>query len=186
MFSRSSQRWTWCRRDIGAERGTLIGEQIDLELPARPSYLSFARVLLAGIAANAPTLQEKRLADLQLIVSEVFTNAMKANWRVAEERLQSELGASPSEEQVQSAADPVVFMCLVGLHEIELSVTDHGKGFDNEDKPHPPLYDPERLHYEHGLGIPLIQYLSDEVDYTTGPDGTTVRVVVRDIPADDA
>lgn len=154
-------------------------ERVTLVLPARPSYLSLARLIISNVASTTPTLQESRLADLRLIVSEVFTNAMKANWKVTEARL-AESGERPTHDEVLDASEPVTFSCRVGFHEIELVVTDRGAGFDNVDDPHPPQYDPERLQHEHGLGVPLIQFLSDEVDYTSGPEGTSVRILVLD------
>jgi anti-sigma regulatory factor (Ser/Thr protein kinase) len=68
----------------------------------------------------------------------------------------------------------------VGLHEVEVAVRDSGPGFVGDDEPHPPVGDPTRLDFERGLGIPLIQFLADEVDYDSGPDGTEATVIVRD------
>ncbi len=144
-------------------------DHVELVLPARPSYLALARVIITGVAATAPSLQESRLSDLRLIVSEVYTNAMEANWAATEAALAAERpdGGRPTHDEVLAK-------------EVELVVRDRGHGFANTDDPHPPLYDPTRLDFEHGLGIPLIQFLSDEVDYTTSDAGTEVRIVVRD------
>ena len=34
------------------------------------------------------------------------------------------------------------------------------------------MKDPGRLDFEHGLGIPLVQFLADEVEYSTDAHGT--------------
>ena len=157
------------------------GAVVSLMLPSRPSYLALARVVVADVAAAGPSLQDSRLADLRLIVSELYTNAMEANWRATTARLRAEHdGTDPTRAQVLEASPPVQMRLRVGLHEVEVSVRDSGTGFDGHDDPHPPVGDPTRLEFERGLGIPLIQFLADEVDYDSGPDGTEATVLVRD------
>lgn len=157
------------------------GAAVELTLPARASFLALARVIVGGVAAVGPSLHESRLADLRLIVSEVYTNAMEATWRATAERLADTGLTEPlSREAVIDASGPVKIACRVALHEVELVVQDSGSGFDSNDRVHPPVEDPSRLDFERGLGIPLIQFLADEVDYTSTAVGTTVRIIVRD------
>ena len=157
------------------------GAVISLTLPSRPSYLALARVVVADVAAAAPSLQESRLADLRLIVSELYTNAMEANWRATTALLRADHdGVAPTREEVLEASPPVQLRLRVGLHEVEISVRDSGTGFVGGDQPHPPVGDPTRLNFERGLGIPLVQFLGDQVDYESGPDGTEATVLVRD------
>lgn len=157
------------------------GAVISLTLPSRPSYLALARVVIADVAAAAPSLHDSRLADLRLIVSELYTNAMEANWRATTARLRADNdGVAPTHDEVLDASPPVQLRLRVGLHEVEVAVRDSGPGFVGDDEPHPPVGDPTRLDYERGLGIPLIQFLADEVDYDSGPDGTEATVIVRD------
>lgn len=159
------------------------GAEVELTLPARPGLLALARVIIGNVAAVGPSLQESRLADLRLIVSEVCTNAMEANWRAATDRLRdgADGATQPSHADVIAEAAPIVVTCRVALHEVALSVSDNGGGFQLDEAPHPPVQDPTRLEFERGLGIPLVQFLSDEVVYETSPDGTTVRIIVRDV-----
>lgn len=157
------------------------GAAVSMTLPSRPSYLALARVVIADVAAAAPTLGDSRLSDLRLIVSELYTNAMEANWRATTARLRATSeGSIPTHDEVLEASPPVEIRIRVGLDEVELTVRDSGTGFDGEDEPHPPVSDPTRLEFERGLGIPLVQFLADEVDYTSGPDGTEATVLVRD------
>lgn len=161
---------------------SLDGAEVELTLPARPGLLALARIIIGNVAAVGPSLQETRLADLRLVVSEVCTNAMEANWRAAADRLRARAGdeSQPSHDDVIAEAAPIMVSCRVALHEVELEVSDNGGGFQFDETPHPPVQDPSRLDFERGLGIPLVQFLSDEVVYETGPGGTTVRIIVRD------
>ena len=70
--------------------------------------------------------------------------------------------------------------CTVALHEVVVAVTDHGAGFEPSAEPHPPVTDPARLDFERGLGLPLIQFLADHVEFDSAATGTTVTAVVRD------
>ncbi len=79
-----------------------------------------------------------------------------------------------------AAAARVRLHCLVRDTEIEVTVSDSGAGFDAANEPHPPVEDPERLEFERGLGLPLIQYLADEVDYASSGEGTRATVLLRD------
>lgn len=157
------------------------GAVIEVTLPARPSFLSLARIVVASVASIGPSLQDSRLADLRLIVSELYTNAMEANWRATKARLVADGdGTEPNHEAVLQASPPVQVRCRVELHAVEVTVSDSGTGFAPDDDPHPPVRDPGRLDFEHGLGIPLVQFLADEVDYTSSDAGTVVRALIRD------
>ena len=157
------------------------GAVVSLVLPSRPSYLALARVVIADVAAAGPSLRDSRLADLRLIVSELYTNAMEANWRATSARLRDEHdGVAPTREAVLDASPPVQMRVRVGVHEVEIAVRDSGTGFVGGDDPHPPVGDPTRLDFERGLGIPLVQFLGDRVDYESGTDGTEATVLVRD------
>jgi anti-sigma regulatory factor (Ser/Thr protein kinase) len=60
-----------------------------------------------------------------------------------------------------------------------VTVRDRGAGFDPATiTPPPPMEDPQRLLVERGLGIPLLRALADQVEFTSGDDGTEVRLVV--------
>lgn len=150
---------------------------VELTLPSDPRYLALLRVVVGAAAGVTPSLSETRVADLKLVATELFANAMEANWRAARARTGRDDPAAPT-----NPADvaPVRVRCTVGEHDVELTVSDLGPGLDFSGEPHPPVEDPERLEHERGLGIPLIQYLADRVDYDTGPGGTRATVVLAE------
>lgn len=146
---------------------------VDLTLPSDPRYLALVRVVVGAAAEVVPSLSESRVADLKLVATELFANAMEANWRAARAGSTESDGAAAA-----SGVAPVQVQCRVSDDDVELTVSDLGPGLDADTGPHPPVEDPERLDHERGLGIPLIQYLADRVDYDTGPRGTRATVVL--------
>ena len=139
---------------------------IELEIPARPEFVGLARLVVSSLASSRRALEDDRIDDLKLAVSEACTNAIEAHVEVdVDERV------------------------IVRWHEaedrLEVAVEDRGKGFDPESLPeHPPVTDPERLNFERGLGIPLIRTLVDEVRFDPSESGTAVRMVMYCGPAE--
>jgi anti-sigma regulatory factor (Ser/Thr protein kinase) len=147
---------------------------VELEIPSRPDYLAVARLVVTASAATEESFDDDRLADLRLVVSEVCTNAMEANWVAA--------GVRPplaADDPAWADVSTVWLRCIAEPGRVEVYVADHGRGFDPDSLGvHPPVTDPARLDYERGLGIPLIRILADEVDFITTPSGTLVHVVL--------
>lgn len=101
------------------------------------------------------------MADLRLVVSEAATNAVEAQGSVG-------------------ARDRIVVRCQVAEDRVLVEVVDHGPGFDPEAIPDlPDVETPERLRHESGLGMALMERMADEVNVESGPDGTTVRLVIQ-------
>jgi len=145
-----------------------VAEEIRLELPARPEFLSLARLVVTGAVILDPSFTEERVADLRLAVSEAATNAIEAQQR-ANRRTGGDSG--------------ITIRCRMDKASVEVRVSDSGTGFDPEGLvPHPPVNDPARLDFERGLGIPLIRLLTDSVDFEPSVAGTTVRMVVNAYP----
>lgn len=117
--------------------------------------------LVVETAANVdPPLAEQRLEDLRLAVTEACSNAAKVHRR--------------------DAPEPVVVTCHVEDDRVRVDVRDRGPGFDPDElEPLPEPTDPRRLEHEHGLGVPLIRTLADEVDFRPGPDGTIVSMALE-------
>jgi serine/threonine-protein kinase RsbW len=137
-----------------------LGGVVELEIPARPEYLSLARLVVAAAASLEPTFADERIDDLRIAVSEATTNAIEAH---------SDL----------SSGERIVVRCDLGEDRIEVEVLDQGHGFDPaETAGLPDASDPERLDFERGLGIPLMRTLTDEAEIQSSADGTTVRLVV--------
>lgn len=141
---------------------------VELEIPAKAEFLSLVRAVVATAAGLDPRLGDERIEDLRLAVSEATTNAIESH---------AELGTD----------DRIAIRCDLGDDRIEVEVQDHGEGFDPDSlSPLPPPTDPERLEYEHGLGLPLMRVLTDETEIRTGADGTAVRLVVFTSPGESA
>ena len=144
-----------------------MSEIVELEIPARPDFLSLARLVITGAATIEPTFSDDRIEDLRLAVSEACTNAIEAH-------------ASAGEH------DRIRIRCDLAEDRIEVAITDRGGGFDPEEADAAPEPDhPERLLYESGLGIPLMRVLVDETDFELTPSGTVVRLVVARPPKAD-
>jgi serine/threonine-protein kinase RsbW len=134
---------------------------VELAIPARAEYVGLVRLVVATVAADRRDLDDDRIADLKLAVSEACTNAVEAH------------ASAPSEERV-------IVRCLEDDEFLEIRVDDRGCGFDPAALPvHPPVTDPARLDHERGLGIPLIRALVDKVEFSSSPEGTSARLVLR-------
>ena len=141
-----------------------MSEIVELEIPARPDFLSLARLVITGAATIEPTFSDTRIDDLRLAVSEACTNAIEAH--------------------VSSGHDErILIRCDLAEDRIEVAVTDQGGGFDPANaRTAPDADDPERLLYESGLGIPLMRVLVDETDFEVTAAGTVVKLVVARRP----
>ena len=137
---------------------------VTLAIPPRPEYVAVARVVVTAAAAAATGLGSERLDDLRIAVSEACTNAMEAH-------------------AAAELAHPIEVRCSVDSGGVRVTVRDRGAGFDPTTvRPPPPMDHPDRLLIERGLGIPLLRALADHVEFTSGDEGTEVRLVV--LPAD--
>jgi serine/threonine-protein kinase RsbW len=139
----------------------MVGEAVELEIPARAEFVALARLAVSALAAADGELADERVDDLKLAVSEACTNAIEAH------------SAIDTDERV-------VVRCWIDEAGLEVRICDRGKGFDPSELPdHPPVTDPARLKFERGLGIPLIRALVDVVEFSSSGTGTEVRLVMR-------
>jgi serine/threonine-protein kinase RsbW len=134
---------------------------VRLAIPPRPEYVGLVRSVVTLAAAIGSDLEEERIDDLRLVVSEACTNAIEAH-------------------AATGNPDPIEVQCAVGGGAVELTVRDRGSGFDPQAVTGPPPPgDPTRLHVERGLGIPLLRALADEVAFDSSWQGTAVRLRLR-------
>jgi serine/threonine-protein kinase RsbW len=134
--------------------------EVELEIPARPAYLSLARQVVAAAASVEPTFRDERIDDLRLAVSEATTNAIVAHTDLS------------SDERIR-------IRCNLADDRIVVEVIDVGLGFDPGAVESAPGADhPDRLEWEHGLGLPLMSELADETEIRSSEGGTEVRLVV--------
>ena len=139
----------------------MVGEAVELEIPARAEFVALARLAVSALAAADGELADERVDDLKLAVSEACTNAIEAHTAI-------------------STDERVVVRCWVDENGLEVRISDRGAGFDPSGLPdHPPVTDPARLKFERGLGIPLIRALVDEVEFSSSAEGTEVRLVMH-------
>ena len=136
------------------------GELVRLEVPAQPAYVGVARSVVAAVAAALDGLDDDRLEDLRVAVSEACTNVVEARGRDAVE-------------------DRIVVRCTVTADHLEVCIEDSGSGFDPGDVPAPPGPDSPPNASERGWGVQLIQALVDDVTFRQTNDGTAVDLVVR-------
>jgi serine/threonine-protein kinase RsbW len=134
---------------------------VELEIPARPAYLSLVRLMVdAAVGSLAPGVGGARLDDLKLAVTEACSNAIEAH-------------------QTRWTDHPVLVRCQLDDSTVTVEVADHGGGFDpHELSSLPAATDPSRLRHESGLGIPLMRTLTDDLAFVPSSDGTTVRLTV--------
>lgn len=134
---------------------------VELEIPARPAYLSLVRLVVdAAVGSLAPNLGVSRLDDLKLAVTEACSNAIEAH-------------------QAEWVDQPVRVRCQLDDSTVTVEVADQGGGFDpGEVTTLPAATDPSRLRHESGLGIPLMRTLADHLSFVPSTNGTTVRLTV--------
>lgn len=143
---------------------------VHLRVPAQPEYLALVRMVIAGTARIDPLLDDERVDDLRVIVSEACTNAIEALRVRAQDQ-----GVDPV-----AVDSTIAIECHLSASQVEVVIADEGVGFDPDGLDAlPSVTDPSRLRIERGLGIPLIRALSDEAEITSGPGGTRVRVVLH-------
>ena len=137
-------------------------DTVDLQLPARAEVVSVARLVVGAVVAAQPAFDDERSADVRLAVSEACTNAVQA-------QLARRPGSDPEH--------PIEIVITPTEGRLEVTITDHGGGFDPASlEPHPDVTDPARLDHEGGLGIPLLRMLSDDLAFVAVQGGTRVEM----------
>jgi anti-sigma regulatory factor (Ser/Thr protein kinase) len=139
---------------------------VELEIPARPAYLSLVRLVVdATVGSLAPGVGPARLDDLKIAVTEACSNAIEAHEAIY-------------------AEGPVLVRCSVDDDQVTVEVVDRGRGFDPDRvEVLPAATDPRRLRHESGLGIPLMRTLTDELDFAALEGGTRVSLTIYRPPA---
>jgi serine/threonine-protein kinase RsbW len=138
-----------------------VDRVVELEIPARPEYLSLVRLVVAAAASLEPSLRDERIEDLRVAVSEATTNAIESHATLdGEER--------------------ILIRCNLDDDRIEVWIEDQGRGFDPDAIGElPDLTEPRHLEAEGGFGLPLMRILTDEAEIRSSPEGTAVKLVVH-------
>jgi len=160
-MARTDHGLEWCEARIDALEH--CERRVDAEAAFTPGddYRRVVDLVLAAAGALEPPLSTSRLEDLRLAVTEACSNAVKVH-------------------RPEALDDPVVVSCHIDDGEVHVEVRDRGPGFDPDElEPLPDPEDPERLRYEHGLGVQLIRELADDVAFDDVEGGTVVSVGFR-------
>lgn len=121
-------------------------------------YRPIVRLVTSTAETMDPPLDEERVQDLRLAVTEACANAVEA-------------------QQAAGVDDTIAVTCIVGEARLHVDVRDHGPGFHPDDVPElPEPDDVARLDHESGLGVHLIRTLSDHSGINGDDDGTLVSM----------
>ena len=136
-----------------SQREAKTASMVSLDIPAKAEYLVFCRLALVGIAQTRP-IDPEILADMKLAVTEACSNAVRHAY--------------------EDAGGSVSIRFTVGADSIEIEVEDEGRGFEPQ-TPHTfPLDEPEA-----GMGLAIIDALSDDLSITVGGGGRGSLVTFR-------
>jgi len=133
------------------------GRSVRLTIPAKPEYITLGRLALTGIARMRPgDVSEEVLGDLKLALTEACTNSVRHAYGDAGGMV--EIG-------YELHADKLV-----------VEVADQGNGFARGGARRA-LSEDELM--EGGLGIAIIEALSDELEISERPGGGSSLRFVR-------
>jgi serine/threonine-protein kinase RsbW len=141
---------------MGAEDNGRV-RAVRLTFPAKPEYITLGRLALTGIARLGPdAFPDEVLGDVKLALTEACTNSVRHAYDGG------------------SGAVSIAYE----LHDDRLvvEVVDDGTGFDRVGA----AVDPEDELNEGGLGIAIIEALTDELEISRGAaGGSRLRFVKR-------
>jgi serine/threonine-protein kinase RsbW len=133
------------------------GRSVRLTIPARPEYITLGRLALTAIAGVRP-LSDETLHDLKLALTEACTNSVRHAYA----------GGTGTVEIVYELYPD----------RLEVVVVDQGEGFT----PRAGRNGDDELS-EGGLGIAIIEALSDELEITQRDEGGSRLRFVKKLPA---
>ena len=126
---------------------------VSLTIPAKPEFLAFCRLVLAGLA-QVQRLEAETLSDLKLAVTEACTNAITHAY--------------------DNGEGTIVVRYLLDADHVDLEIEDRGRGFDGD--PRPLL--PEGVR-ESGMGLAIIRAVTDSFEVARGEGGVGSRIRLR-------
>ena len=133
---------------------TNIANTVSLVIPAKAEYLVFCRLALVGLA-QAKNIDAETLADMKLAVTEACSNSIRHAY--------------------ENADGHVSVRFTLEDDSIAIEVEDQGGGFE------PPeafrTFSPDAP--EAGMGLAIIEALTDELSFSAGADGRGSLVTFR-------
>ena len=144
--------------DAGGAQRVRGSDELVLEIAPEAEQIRTAR-LFAAAAARHFNVDEERVEDLKVAISEACTNSFRAH-------------------QSANLADPVVVVAAPVENGVRYSVVDSGDGFDPGSHAEPEYTPPTGI-FEGSLGLALIRTLFPGVEITRNAGrGMTVSFVV--------
>jgi serine/threonine-protein kinase RsbW len=130
---------------------------VRLTFPAKAEYITLGRLALTGIARLGPApFSDEVLGDVKLALTEACTNSVRHAY--------------------DGGSGAVSIAYELHRDRLVVEVVDDGTGFDHADAP----ADPENELNEGGLGIAIIEALTDELEISRGDaGGSRLRFVKR-------
>lgn len=128
-----------------------------LEFAAKSTNEGFARVAVAAFASQLdPTLEE--ISDIKTALSEAVTNAIIHGYEDISEGI-------------------VTIECSLNGVELEITVSDNGKGIEDVKQAMEPLYTSHPEMERSGMGFTVMETFMDSVEVTTRVgEGTNVKM----------
>jgi serine/threonine-protein kinase RsbW len=139
--------------EVTAPSAPSVDQAIRLVIPARPEYISLARLALTGLS-RLRELDDETVADLKLAITEAASNSVRHAY--------------------SDGAGTVEVLYSLQPDRLVIEVTDDGEGFDYDTTP--AIADAEDELTEGGLGIAIIQTIADEFELGRGPGGRGSRL----------
>ncbi len=132
------------------------GNRRRITIPREP-HAELAAVPLVDLLGERLGFSHDTLAEIKLAVVEACLNALEYGQGAVE----VEVVAFPEEQPAR----------------LEITVTDHGGGFDAREVPQPNLQAKLHAARKRGWGIELMRHLMDEVEVNSAPGLTRVRLM---------
>jgi serine/threonine-protein kinase RsbW len=131
---------------------------VKLTIPARPEYITLGRLALTGISRLREGFSPELLGDLKLALTEACTNSVRHAYA--------------------DGTGTVEIVYELYPDRLEVMVVDQGEGFT----PQAAANGDDELS-EGGLGIAIIEALSDELEITQRDEGGSRLRFVKKLPA---
>ena len=129
---------------------------VELKLPVLPD-MELSATKTAEIVAKHMELSEDKSAEISMALIEACINAFEH---------------SQSNKQIE------IHFRIRG-DELEIQVTDKGKGFDESKVSIPKIGEKIGSDHKRGWGLQLIKELMDTVSFESSPEGTTVTMTKK-------
>lgn len=129
-----------------------VTSTVSLVIPAKAEYLVFCRLALVGLA-QARRIEPETLADMKLAVTEACSNSIRHAY--------------------EDGNGTVSVRFTLEDEHVAIEVEDQGDGFE------PQIARPFSPNTESGMGLAIIEALTDELTFSTGAGGRGSLVTFR-------